>query len=422
MALISVTEHGKIPIGETDGGSDCVSPAQADVLTALKTVYGFDIFKFVNGKTIAAQNYVGTVQLGSTVIEVLPKIDGDKDSVRRNLVGMLSVASDLAISEGDIVRVGTQKFGILEILIRLFCDRLFPLMQRGLVRRYEGQEDNLSHLRGRLDIGQQLRVNAVRLDRLYCRFEEFEEDNALNRILKAAVRCLLVLARDISNQRRLYEMLFMFDGVLDLHPTALPWGQVVFDRLNERYQRCFKMAELFLKGAPPDVTSGRVESFSLFFDMNLLFEEYIGRMVRKIFRPRGRLVTLQGPARSLAQDIETERDVFSMKPDIVSRFNGEVEWIVDTKWKSLGLEKAKEGVQQDDLYQMFAYAHCYDCRRVVLLYPHREALGGHAGVRSRFKLKSPDSERSNIRREVQVATVDLADLKTVGRQLERVLA
>jgi 5-methylcytosine-specific restriction enzyme subunit McrC len=35
------------------------------------------------------------------------------------------------------------------------------------------------------------------------------------------------------------------------------------------------LVELFLKGTPPDVTGGNAQSFSLFFDMNVLFEEYI---------------------------------------------------------------------------------------------------------------------------------------------------
>ena len=55
-------------------------------------------------------------------------------------------------------------------------------------RRYVGHEDDLSALRGRLDVKRQFTVLAASPQRLACRFDELSTDIALNRIMKAATR------------------------------------------------------------------------------------------------------------------------------------------------------------------------------------------------------------------------------------------
>ena len=424
MALISVREYGKLHVGEAfDSTRPSLSFAQGDLLTNLKPTYGFDVFKYVNRTTISAQQYVGVFQLGAHTVEVLPKVDGDDKSVRQNLVGMLAATRDLDISEGDIARVANQSHGILEILVKLFCDKLFTQIHRGLVRRYEGREENLTVLRGKLGIAEQLRLNAANPERLFCRFDEFQEDNPLNQVLRAAVRLLLRVARNLNNQRQLAELLLIFEGVSDCLQTSLPWHRIVFDRQSDRYKPCFKLAELFLKNTPPDVSGGLAQGFSLFFDMNTLFEEYIGRSVQRVFAPLGFQVRLQAPQRYLALDENNRRPAFALKPDVTAYRNSKIEWILDTKWKQLSIAEAKEGVAQSDLYQMHGYAHTYQCADVVLLYPHHQQLGLSIGNRNSYLLQSSiaDAEQ-DAKKRVRVATIDLTNLKTVGKQLEAIFS
>lgn len=430
MALISVREYGRLHIGEFDAAHPSVTCGQAALLTDLKATYGFEVFKHINGTTLSAQQYVGVFQFGTHTIEVLPKVDGDAPNVRRNLVAMLAIALDLDISEGDVARVATQNHGILEIFIRLFCDKLFAQVHKGLVRRYEGREENLSVLRGKLGVVEQVRLNAANPERLFCRFDEFQEDNPLNQVLKAAIRLLLKVSRELKNQRQLAELLLVFEGAADCPRTSLPWNRVVFDRMSDRYKPCFKLAELFLKMTPPDVSGGGVQGFSLFFDMNVLFEEYIGRMAARAFRPLGYQITLQGPQKYLAYDENKNRDAFAMKPDVVGQLNSQTTWIVDTKWKPLAKKnpwnplstEQKDVVAQSDFYQMYAYANRYDCPDVVLLYPHYKELGLDAGVRGSYLLDPWKQEVSGQRsKRVRVATICLENLKTVPAQLKQIL-
>jgi len=420
---ITLREYGRLHVGALEPSRPSITPAQAGLLTGLKPVYGFDVFKWVNQHTLAAQQYVGTVQVGALTIEVLPKIEGGgaaagDTAIRRSLVGMLLAALDLEIGEGDIAQIAVQRHGILEILIRLFCDKLFAQVHRGLVRRYEAQEQNLSVLRGRLDVSKQLRLNVANPERLYCRFDEFQEDSPLNQILKAAVRVLLKASMNLTNQRQLAELLLVFEGISNVPASSLPWHKVNFDRLNDRYRPSFKLAELFLKKTPPDVSSGRAMGFSLFFDMNSLFEEYIGRIAARVFRSQGIHVRLQAPQRFLALDELSGSNAFAMKPDVVGMEGGHVVWIIDTKWKQLSSDEVREGAAQSDLYQMYAYANNYACPDVVLLYPHHAALGITAGVRASYRLNAwAGAQVDHSAARIKVATIDLSNLKTVSAQL-----
>ncbi len=420
MALISLTEYGKLSVGDFDPARLSVTQGQAAALSRLKELHGFEVFRYVGENMLSAQQYVGVVQLGGVTLEVLPKIEGiDEASVRKNLVAMLALALDVDISEGDVARVATQKHGILEVLIKLFCDKLFAQVHRGLVRRYEAREENLPVLRGKLGVMEQVRLNAANPERLYCRFDEFHEDNPLNQILKACIRLLLRVSRELINQRKLAELLLIFEGVSDVPRQSLPWKQVTFDRLNTRYMASFKLAELFLKKTPPDVSGGKVQGFSLFFDMNALFEEYIGRLAIRIFRPEGYRIVLQGPRQYLVSNDLNGQDVFAMKPDVTALRVQSVVWIMDTKWKQLSLVDSKEGVAQADMYQMYAYSNRYACPEVILLYPHHSRLGPEPGIRASYRLNNLIAGRDNVAR-IRVVTVDLRNLTEVPAQLKNI--
>lgn len=430
MALISVHEYKALKIGEFNSEVPSVTESQADLLTNPKFTCGVGVFKYANKTSLTAQKYVGVVQIGPHTVEVLPKIDGDDQSVRRNLVAMLVVALDLEIGEGEVARVASQNHGVLEILIRLFCDKLFVQVHKGLVRRYEGREDNLTVLRGKLGIAEQVRLNTANPERLFCRFDEFQQDNPLNQVLRAAIRMLLKTSQELGNQRKLAELMLVFEGVSDCPRQTLPWTRVVFDRMSERFRPCYKLAELFLKSTPPDVTGGVTHGFSLFFKMNDLFEEYIGRMAERAFRPLGYKVNRKDRQKYLAFDEQRHCNAFALEPDIVGRLNSETAWIIDTKWKSLSKKdrwdpsstQQKDFVSPADFYQMYAYANSYDCPNVVLLYPHYKELGADAGIRASYLL-NPWIEKAGDEKisRVTVATIDLSNLATVRDQLEKII-
>lgn len=374
---------------------------------------------------LRAQQVVGVIAAQDCTLEILPKIDGlgDGDSaasqaqIRRNLVHMLAVALDLDIATGQMARLGWQDESLLEVLIRLFCDKLFEAVHLGLPRRYVAMEEDIPTLRGRLDVIRQFSTLAASPDRLACRFDELSSDIALNQIMKAAVARLLKLSRSPRNQRRLRELSFAFADVTDVPVPSLRWNSVILDRTNARWKDLLELARLLLGERFQTTTSGRGKGFSLLFEMNTLFEEFVGRTLRCALVGTGLQVDLQGGRLHCLAELDddhtpTGRRRFVTKPDIIIRRGPERLMIIDTKWKRLApsIDDPKQGVSQADVYQMMAYGRIYQCPSLMLLYPHHDDLRSIPGAQSRHGVVGSEDT-------LVAATLDIADLKSAASQV-----
>lgn len=430
MSVLTVREHGTIAIDDAFvcDGRKSITAVQADTLDRMSRrlkAAGLkgDVFRHANRTTLKAQQYVGVMQVGSDAIEVIPKIDGlDERGARINLFRMLARTRRLAVHEAELARLAAQNLNILEIFIRLFCDKLFAEVHRGLASRYERHSDNLATLRGKLLTGLQATLNAFHPERFQCEFDVFTVDTTLNRVLKAAVLYLRRITQHGDNARRLAELDFTLDGVSDVPAAALEWHRLHFDRANRRYGPLVEMARIVLQNRSQDVTSGSMEGFGLVFDMNELFEEYIGEIARATLAPDWQVV-LQGPQRYLLQDQSSGADVFQTKPDITGLRDNKPTWIIDTKWKLLDEQEHNHGISQGDVYQLLGYAHRYEAGDVYLIYPHHDRVGTDAGLQRSFRIQGNcDSHAAEACvQSIHVATVDLADLSNVSGQLRTIL-
>jgi 5-methylcytosine-specific restriction enzyme subunit McrC len=131
----------------------------------------------------------------------------------------------------------------------------------------------------------------------------------------------------------------------------------------------------------------------LLFEMNALFEEYIGRLVSRALAGSEFRVTLQGGRLFCLTSLEDDRAVFQTKPDILIWRTGHVAHVIDTKWKRISarIDDPKQGVFQTDVYQMMAYAHLYKAPRLTLLYPHHAGLGDDEGIHARFRVTGQET-------------------------------
>jgi 5-methylcytosine-specific restriction enzyme subunit McrC len=419
MIRRSIREWDYLPIGE-QGVEQSIPRSMADQLiqVARSTPAGGEDGEriLINGaKRLRAQQVVGILAAEGITLEILPKIDGiaDDASTRRSLVHMLATVLDLEVTSGALADLGWQRYDLLEILIRLFCNKMFQAVHRGLPRRYIGCEDDLTSLRGRLDVTRQFTVLAASPQKLACRFENLSADIALNRIMKAALKRLSVVSRAPENQRRIAELLFAFGEISDVPLNALPWDQVVLDRTNDAWRELFRLAQLLLGRRFQTTASGDTRGFSLLFEMNKLFEEFIGRSLKRALGGTGLRVDLQGPQSHALVDHETERGCFTTRPDIVISQGSRRLMVADTKWKRLQgvLDHPRHGVSQSDIYQMMAYAQVYECERLMLLYPHHRGLSESDGLLSVHRISNRPTSR------LAFATVSLAEPRSVSAQL-----
>jgi 5-methylcytosine-specific restriction enzyme subunit McrC len=417
MTYHSIREWGHLNISE--GGRDnTITRGQADRLLAvarkaqasLRTGESYSQRILIEGvRSLHAQQVVGIVAAPGVSLEILPKIDGlDDGNTRSNLIRMLARVLHLTIAHGDLTPLGWQSHDLLEILIGLFCDRLFEAIHRGFPRRYALKEGDITALRGRLDAKRQFTVLATSPQRLACRYNELSANIAINQILKSAVSHLRHFSRAAENQRRLVELEFAFADVATIPRERLPWDQLIreLDRTNTAFHDLLSIAKLLLGDRFQTTSAGVAPGWSLLFEMNTLFEEYMGRILQQVFKDTEFRVTLQKPQRYALFDIAANESRFKTKPDIVVSFNGKPIMIIDTKWKRLArlIDDPKHGVSQSDVYQMIAYAQVYQVGQLLLLYPHHSELGVEEGILSKNKIIG--TEHSCLR----IGTISLKDL------------
>ncbi|NQV80000.1 MAG: restriction endonuclease [Alphaproteobacteria bacterium] len=373
---------------------------------------------------LRARGVVGILATKDCSLEILPKIDvapGESVDhqnavIRKRLIHMLAVALNLKVDLGSITDLAWQRETLLEIIVRIFCNKLTEAVRKGMPRRYVEHEDDLSALRGSLNVVRQFTRHAVNPSRLACRFDVLSEDTALNRIMKAAVVHLSRMSRSSANQQRLHELAFVYADIAEISPSALRWDEVTIDRTNRRWQELLDMARLFLLNRYQTTTGGTDQGTALLFEMSTLFEEYVGRLISRTLAGTDLTVSLQGGRLFCLSADTSERGLFQTKPDILIRRAGTVTHVIDTKWKRISsrIDDPKQGVSQGDVYQMMAYAQLYHAPRLTLLYPHHPGLGNEELVHARHRITGHETI-------LETASIDVANGDKLLDRIRRLL-
>ena len=151
------------------------------------------------------------------------------------------------------------------------------------------------------------------------------------------------------------------------------------------------LARLLLGERFQTTSAGVSDGFSLLFEMNTLFEEYVARMLKRALADTDLRVVSQG-GRLYCLETEEKRQVFQTRPDILIKRGDAVVQVIDTKWKRIAarIDDRKHGVSQADVYQMMAYGRLYRCGRLTLLYPHHRNAGFDEGLVEDFSVNSSE--------------------------------
>lgn len=431
MTHLPCREWGSVAVS-SQGGAEAFSTRQAEALVGAARAHplggknGRAILTHYHAHLKAGQ-MVGVLAAQGCSLEILPKLDPSKPAegeptVRAGLVMLIDLALDLGIDAGDFETMRTGEDTLLEVFIRLFARRLATEVRRGLPRLYLTREMDLRALRGRLDVTRQFTVNAVRPDRLACRFDELSSDIPLMQVMACAIISLRKRTQNRETARLLDELRFAFDDITLLPASRLPWHRISIDRSNRSWETLLRLARMLL-GQSFQGTAHSVQNeagHSLLFPMNDLFEKAVATLLRRALAGASYRVDAQDRSRHCLR--EAGRPYFQTRPDIVIRRNdksGETLAIIDTKWKRLDADhldegevdddgeiverSGKGGVSQADVYQLMAYARLYACPRLILLFP---ALpGGESQVVRSFAINPRTSQQDQM---LFIATIDVA--------------
>ena len=311
----------------------------------------------VGGKFIQAKSYVGVLQTKSGLtIEILPKIADKNDAERSKTVfiKMLRMLKNFPFKSSNLASLKTQNLPLLEIFISMFLCELEALVKKGIKSDYVALEENLNFLKGKLNIKEQIKKNSIHKERFYVGYSEFLSDIKINRIIKSTLKFLYKKSNSSKNQQKIREFLFMFDEVSTCDDYKNFFEKLVINRQVKHYEQTLLWCKIFILGNSFTPHKGDDLAFALLFDMNALFESYVGNFIKK--KHIGTI--LQHSEKHLIEDPKS----FKIRPDIFL----EGKFIADTKWK---IVKSRDDISQADLYQLYAYGKKHECDKLHLIYP-----------------------------------------------------
>jgi 5-methylcytosine-specific restriction enzyme subunit McrC len=419
----SVSEQSSIQVrSRADEEANCLNSTQALALMDLGERMGARIAAWQGPESLRIQQFVGVVRTEDLLLEILPKLDSlpDPAQLRKNLVAMLAVAQDLEVRASEMAGFLESSEPFICALARLYCSRLLEAVRRGLRQEYVLHQDLLPQVRGKVDWPAQAKLQSNQRLEFNCIFDERSENTPLNRTLKAALLAAGTMLEGTRTASIVNELRHAMDGVSEACPTAEQLVRLRTDRMNRSMEPLLVLAKLILGNRNPDLgrsAQGNRGTYAVVWDMNVLFEEYVGRLTRTALGAKGFRVDLQaGASAYLAQEATTKQKAFLLKPDILVRLDRRTLVVADTKWKRLDPHQANLGVSEADVYQVLAYAHRYETDRAVLVYPHHPALG-MPGIKREFLVQGARLQPVRVR----IATLDLANLESVPKQLEQEL-
>ena len=316
----------------------------------------------VGGKFIQARNYVGVLQTKSGLtIEILPKIADKNDAERSKAVfiKMLKTLKNFPFKSSNLASLKTQNLPLLEIFISMFLCELEALVKKGIKSDYVALEENLNFLKGKLNINEQIKRNSIHKERFYVGYSEFLSDIKINRIIKTTLKFLYKKSNSSKNQQKIRELLFIFDEVSECEDYKNFFAKLVINRQVRHYEQTLLWCKIFLLNNSFTPHNGDDLALALLFDMNALFESYVGNFIKKSFPG----TILQHSEKHLIEEPKS----FKLRPDIFLKGK----FIADTKWK---IVKSKDDISQADLYQLYAYGKKHECSNLYLIYPKIEGV------------------------------------------------
>ena len=357
----------------------------------------------IDQKTIKANSIVGSISFENVRVEIMPKIlkynSGNRSDIIRNLMFMLSYTNQLDVSDANINSMSHDYDSFIEAYISIFANRLLKhLRMYGSPKSYIEKEENLNTLKGRVIFSKQSSLNCFDQSKVFCEFSEFSENNKLSKAFKFVAWSLSKLTKNSSSLTVLGRCYGILDGVNSeyISPNDLNFVQV--GKRDNNFLALINLTKMFLQKMRPDFSGNKsVKVFSLLFDMNELFEEFIYQILK---RNSSRL-EIEVSAQKKKRLVSEERDflvqshwspkyLFDTFTDIAIIPKIGRSFIIDTKYKIVSTSKSHYGISNQDAYQVLAYRQIHSTQNgspaVALIYPLSDFK-----MKKEFKITSSDT-------------------------------
>jgi len=361
---IVIFEHKALWVNK---GDYKLTEPQLEVLQTFHEANGGRYYGLIN-KGIKFKEYVGVIQVGNLIIEVLPKADNysQKDEWRNILIGMLRAVGVFSVFAPTHSSLKLKNNSILELYFELFISEVEYLLNKGLSKKYRKTENNQLTLKGSIKFSTHLKKNFVHQERFYTRHTTYDVEHLLHQILYKTILLLKIINRNMVLNSRINALLLNFPEMKDLKVTEATFNKIVFNRKTEGYKKAIEISRLILLNYHPDLSKGQNNVLALMFNMNLLWEQFIYVSLKK-YKHSDTVIKAQSIKKFWKPEYGTN---VSIKPDIVFRLGEGDAFVLDTKWKNLGVSNPSH----DDLRQLYVYLKYFEAKKAALIYPGESAI------------------------------------------------
>ncbi|MBS1781602.1 MAG: restriction endonuclease [Bacteroidetes bacterium] len=345
-------------------------------------------------KGIRFGSYVGVIQIGGLTIEILPKADNnenaDKNLWQNVLLNMLKVCKHIQVESISETQLKKRYHSILDVYFELYLNEVERLVKKGLIKKYRKNQSNQNALKGKLLFAQNIQQNLVHKERFYCEHKVYDKNHLLHQILYKGLLMLKTFIND-SLKDKLNRLLFEFQDFENINIQKNHFDKIIIDRKNHDYQKAIDIAKIIILNYSPSLNYGSNNLLTLLFDMNVLWEEYIFRILQK-----HKTDEVEVSFQNSDKFWENKR----IRPDIVL-ITQEETFVIDTKWKIVEANNPSD----DDLKQMFVYNLHWHAEKALLLYPKTNQIDSSFGT---FHF-------DNLGKKCKLGFVDITNERTIKR-------
>ena len=271
----------------------------------------------------------------------------------QNIYYMLAYAFQV-LNEQGYRSIATEDFdNTAELCSAILVRGISTQIKRGLGKEYIPRTEALSSLRGKIDISETIKTQALQRKQMVCSYDEFSVNSYMNRIIKSTM--LLLLRADITKARKkeMRKLLVFFDEVETIDLYSVNWN-MQYNRNNQAYRMLISICYLVVKGLLQTQSDGTTKLMDFLDEqrMHRLYEKFILEYYRKEY-PQITANASQIPWQ-LDDDVSAMLPV--MQTDIMLS-HGEKTLIIDAKYyaHSTQIQYDKHTLHSGNMYQIFTY-------------------------------------------------------------------
>lgn len=249
---------------------------------------------------------------------------------------------------------------LLDLFAKILINATKILLKRGIDKNYIDTTEEISGVKGHLELSQTLKGNLLFKLRTICTFDDFSSNILINRILATTIHNLIrTKGLDKQLKGELISLERKLSGIESIKLKSSVFKQIRLNRNNSFYGFVLNVCQIIFEYTLPSEKNGQFKFSDFTRDehkMNQLFEAFIRNFYRieqqKFSKVKKETIKWQ----FVIEDNESNMYLPQMETDITLENNDE-KIIIDAKYyrETMILNYDKEKIKSSNLYQLFSY-------------------------------------------------------------------